>query len=665
MAGAKWVNNLFSNRRATAEESHAGGPVSRRRTSRASAQPRLEALEDRLVPTRLLVITAADSGAGTLRAAITTANQTQGLVTIDFAIGTSGSSQTINLTSALPTISATVLIDGTSQGGSAYSGSPLIELNGARAGGSASGLVLTGNDSTIQGLIIEHFAQDGILLKSNSTGNTVGGTTPGTGNVISGNGNDGIEIVNSGTTNNLVEGNFIGNNSDGTAALANKFDGVLIRAGASGNTIGGTASGASNVIFGNGNDGIEIVNSGTTNNLVEGNFIGTNSDGTAALANKFDGVLIRAGASSNTIGGTGSGAGNVISGDGNDGVEIVNSGTTNNLVQGNFIGSNSGGTAALANKFDGVLIRAGASGNTIGGTASGAGNVISGNGNDGVEIANSGTANNLVQGNFIGTNSGGSAALANKFDGVLIRTGASGNTIGGTASGASNVISGNGNDGIEIVDSGTTNNLVQGNTLGAQSNGVSDLGNGANGIAVRDLAGNNTIGGTGKGAGNIIAFNVGDGVLIGDTRAGILAGARNSIEGNTIFGNHRLGIFLGYDNTAKPPVVLANDSKGHPGVNNGYQNYPVLSTPQVTADSTILAGTLSSPNNPKTTFRIEFFSNSSADPSGYGQGEVFLGVVTVTTNANGQASFSLTLRTPLASGQVISATATDCAWQHV
>src|SRR6202043_4168137 len=121
-------------------------------------------LEDRVVPAALVVTSAADSGNGTLRAALITAQRMSGLVTIDFAIGARGSARTINLTSALPTISATVLIDGTSQGGSGYSGPPLIELNGARAGGSASGLVLTGNNSTIEGLFIDRFAQDGILL---------------------------------------------------------------------------------------------------------------------------------------------------------------------------------------------------------------------------------------------------------------------------------------------------------------------------------------------------------------------------------------------------------------------------------------------------------------------------------------------------------------------
>ncbi len=423
MTSAKWISNLFNSGRITAERRLVGGQMSRRQSPRVSAPPRLEALEDRFVPAPLMVTSAADSGTGTLRAALTTANQTTGLVTINFAIGVSGTSQTINLISALPAISATVLLDGTSQGGSSYSGPQLIELNGAAVVGSASGLVLTGSNSTIKGLIIDHFTQDGILLNGTATGNTIGGISAGSGNVLSGNGNDGIEIAGSGVMNNLVAGNFIGTTATGTSAIANTFDGIHIRSGASANTIGGTTAGASNVVSGNGNDGVEIVNSGTMKNLVLGNFIGTNSSGTKAIANTFDGIHISTGASANSIGGTAIGTGNVISGNSNDGIEIINAGTANNLVQGNFIGTNSSGTAILANTGDGVLLSNGAAGNTIGGTSAGTGNVLSGNGNNGIEIVNAGTMNNLVAGNFIGSNSSGTKAFANTFDGILLSTG--------------------------------------------------------------------------------------------------------------------------------------------------------------------------------------------------------------------------------------------------
>ncbi len=522
MTTATWIRHVFKTRTAP-----------RRMTG--MLRPLVEALEDRLVPAPLLVTSTADSGPGTLRAAITAANRMIGPATIgiDFVIGTPGSAQTIKLTSPLPAISASVRIDGTSQGGDNYSGPPLIELNGTSAGPNASGLELTGNNSVVEGLTIDHFAQDGIVLRDKAAGNTIGGTAAGAGNVLSGNGNDGIELVGRGTVQNLIEGNFIGTNAAGTAAFANRFDGIVIRGNASSNSIGGTATGAGNVISGNGNDGIEILNQGTTGNL--------------------------------------------------------------------------------------------------------------------------------VQGNDIGTNLGGTGAIANKFDGIVIRTGAGSNSVGGKASGAGTIISGNGHDGIEIVGEGTTNNLVQGNTIGAKSGGTSALSNAADGIAVRDHASDNTIGGTDQGAGNIIAFNGGDGVLVGDTTRGPAAGTGNAIEGNSIFGNKRLGIFLGFDDTSKPPVVLANNSLGHPKFNNSYQNYPVLNVPRLTPNGAILSGTISSPNNPGTQIRIEFFVSNSADPTGFGQGQFFFTAVTVTTNSSGMASFSFRLPSTLKSGQFISATATDAA----
>jgi len=102
------------------------------------------------------------------------------------------------------------------------------------------------------------------------------------------------------------------------------------------------------------------------------------------------------------------------------------------------------GTAKLGNTLDGVRIQAGATANTVGGTVSGAANVISGNARFGVYLDNSGTSGNVVLGNKIGTDVNGTAKLGNSIDGVAIASGATANTVGGTASGAANVISGNG-----------------------------------------------------------------------------------------------------------------------------------------------------------------------------------------------------------------------------
>ena len=219
---------------------------------------------------------------------------------------------------------------------------------------------------------------------------------------------------------------------------------MAIEAGAAGNTVGGTASGATNVISGNTQYGVYLDGTGTAGNLILGNLIGTNAASDTGLGNLY-GVFIGGSASGNTVGGTVTGAKNVISGNSYHGIEINASNA--NLVQGNFIGTNSSGTAVLGNLGSGVDISSGSSANTVGGTASGAANVVSGNLN-GVYLYGGGTSDNVVLGNLIGTNADGTAALPNNGHGVLVESGPAANTIGGTASGASNVISGNGGPGL-------------------------------------------------------------------------------------------------------------------------------------------------------------------------------------------------------------------------
>jgi CSLREA domain-containing protein len=319
---------------------------------------------------------------------------------------------------------------------------------------------------------------------------------------------------------NFVQGNFIGLKLNGNEALGNEFAGVYI-VGGNKNTIGGTTVAARNIISGNGDTGVDLDGEETTQNLVQGNYIGTNAAGTAALGNYYYGVVIEFCAQNNTIGGTADGARNVISGNDELGVYIVDETTTQNLVQGNYIGTDAAGTAALGNGIAGVLIDFGAHNNTIGGTTAAARNVISGNGDFGVGIGDEGTNNNLVQGNYIGTNAAGTAALGNYYDGVVIAFGAQNNTIGGTTAGARNIISGNGDDGVETIDLGTSGNLVQGNFIGTDFNGTADLGNGGDGVIIDFCATNNTIGGTASGAGNLIFGNDGDGVdLDEDTTVG-------------------------------------------------------------------------------------------------------------------------------------------------
>jgi hypothetical protein len=482
----------------------------------------------------------------------------------------------------------------------------------------------------------------GVYILGGASNNTIGGTAAGAGNVIAGNSDGGIFISGSGTTGTLVQGNLIGTDTSGAAALGNGGSGVLVANGASNNTIGGTADGAVNVIAGNGFCGILISGSGTTGNLVQGNYIGTDRAGTLVQGGNYIGVGIGDGATSNTIGGTATGARNVIAGNTMAsplphrltlippaaGVAIFGSGTTGNLVQGNYIGVALTG-AGLGNDI-GVAIVDGASSNTIGGTETEARNVISGNGGSGILISGSGTAGNLVLGNFIGTDASGTAPLGNGGNGITIEFGPSNNTIGGTAAGARNVISGNGANGVTISDAGTSGNVVQGNLIGTDATGITALANSGDGVAIIG-AGNNTIGGTMAGAGNTIAFNGNDGVLV-DTGTG------NAILGNSISGHPGLGIEL---------------------VNGGNHNqeFPVLVSVTSGNGSTTIQGTLTS--TAKTEFRLEFFANILCNPSGYGEGEQFLGYCTVMTDGDGNASFTATFAFEVGLDQFIAATATD------
>src|SRR5262249_49841849 len=251
--------------------------------------------------------------------------------------------------------------------------------------------------------------------------------------------------------------------------------------------------------------------------------------------------------SDNRIGGTTNTDGNLISGNGGPGFGVFGFGIyisrgAGNLVQGNKIGTDVTGAHALGNDEFGVDINTGASGNTVGGTAKGAGNLISGNGVAGVSIQSLfqlQSTDNVVQGNYIGTDVDGTASLPNGWDGIWVN--ANNNIIGGTAAGAGNLISGNGGpssdphhgNGIYIfgseLDGPATGNRVQGNKIGTDVTGRQALGNGGNGVfIVGARASDNTIGGTAAGAANTIAFNARDGVLVD-------GGVGNAIRRNAIF----------------------------------------------------------------------------------------------------------------------------------
>ena len=409
--------------------------------------------------------------------------------------------------------------------------------------------VITGEGSDgnkISGLQIKRCA-DGVRIESGADDNTIGGTTAAERNVISGNGSDGIEIRDGTTTGNAVMGNFIGTDVTGTADLGNSGRGVYVYE-APANFIGGTEPGARNLIAGNTGSGVFILGAGATGNQVQGNFIGTEVSGTAALGNGI-GVEV-SNAPANTVGGTTGMARNVISGNSGFGVSVFG---TANVVQGNFIGTDVTGSASLGN---GTGVRVSGVDNTVGGVTPGAGNVISGNGDllgDGLDVVNaSGTQ---MQGNFIGTNANGTAALPNARDGVYMYGGPN-NTIGGATAGAGNVISGNGDNGVNMAFAHA--NQVWGNFIGTDVAGTAALGNSNHGILLQDdFLGdpqNNTIGGVVSGEANTIAFNGNDGVRVDGSSA-----TGDAIRGNSIHSNGGKGIenINGGNGNLAPPVITA------------------------------------------------------------------------------------------------------------
>jgi len=257
---------------------------------------------------------------------------------------------------------------------------------------------------------------------------------------------------------------------------------------------------------------------------------------------------------------------------------------------------------------------------------------------------------NLVQGNLIGTDATGTTALGNTLDGVLIED-AGGNTIGGASVAARNVISANGDDGVNILGDDAVGNVVAGNYIGTDSTGTTALGNGVSvptgdGVALGRGASETTVGGLFPASRNLITANADAGVFVYRD-----AGAGNAIVRNSILANGGLGIALG------EKTVFVNDP-GDPDTGpNTYQNYPVLTSITVGATHTTVDGYLNS--LPNTTYRLEFYANTSCDASLHGEGESFLGVLNVTTDGTGNTLFSGTFPNTVPVTDQITATATD------
>lgn len=538
-------------------------------------------------------------------------------------------------------------------------------------GNDGDGIALTGNgtkNNQIEGNYIGSDVtgkvalgnENGISLSDGAERNNIAD------NLISGNKEYGVEMSGKATRRNSLKDNYIGTDATGTVALGNGNEGVKIKEGAYKNLIGTGDFSDRNIISGNIDDGIAIGGEATRHNRIEGNYIGTDVTGTKALGNN-DGVHIKDGSYKNII------AGNVISGNSDDGVPIADPRSVDNVVINNYIGTDISGTIALGNGDDGLAIDDGAGRNFV------ISNVISGNVSDAIEIQGTGARKILVAGNYLGTDATGTKALGNGTDGVDIDAGASKNIV------TRNVISNNGETGIEMNDEGTTKNIVTSNFIGTDATGTMDMGNAEDGIIIFDGASGNIVGDTKSatsipskfknndtlsqsqkylmrntpsllnndsliGKGNLINHNGGAGVLIADT---ISSG--NTISRNSIYDNAGLGIDLSNDSTRDG--LTPNDNGDIDTGANNLQNYPVIGSISSTNNGTELTGKLNS--LPKTSYKIEFFSSPNTKGSGADEGMNFLGSTNVRTDRNGDVNFEFTTDDAISNTEVVTATATN------
>lgn len=331
------------------------------------------------------------------------------------------------------------------------------------------------------------------------------------------------------------------------------------------------------------------------------------------------------------------------------GILVLSNGNT---IQGNWLGLNFDGTQIAGNgrsNDTGITVRG--DNNLIGGPNAADRNVVARSLQGIVVGTGSGSSdNNTIEGNFIGTDASGAIAAGNII-GVDVIPGAANNTF------RRNVISANGDYGVVIQGTTVSETRVVGNKIGVGADGTTALGNGDIGVLVANQSHDNQIGGSVVGEGNIIGNNTRGGVFISrdPTRTSgpfsQAPGVGNRVSNNRIFGSTQ-SLFVG-DPAASP----VNDNLDLDTGPNNLQNAPVLVSATKTATSLLnITGNFNS--TPNRTFRIEHFGIRNFI-NGIPQDMEFIGPTNVTTDANGNASFSVTLPSSLQNGHFVVSTATD------
>jgi Right handed beta helix region len=545
-----------------------------------------------------------DSGAGSLRAAIQSANSTGAGVSNAIAFAVTG---TITLNSDLPSITGTTaivagntatgnaptvginfnghagLVFATGSDGSQLVGLALGNANGNGVTLNAGGIVLN-NDYV--GLALNGSALgntgDGVFVAATSANNQIGfnpqaailagqgaAATGVVSNVISANGGNGISLH--GSANNTVVSNRIGTSVDGNSAMANGGNGIWLTAGSSGNTIGGAVAGNNtagaqnnptgnkgdasaivvvppplgNLVSGNGADGIRIDTS-STNNTLSGNFVGTTRSGTGDLGNQGDGVAIIGADGNSLLGCTVIDNPfiyyNVVSGNGGNGILVTNS--NNVTIRANFVGLGADNATVVGNARDGILINGSSQNTQVGGVIP-LGNVVSGNSLNGIEVAD--TASGFSTLNTFGGITAFYGIAPNGNDGVLITS------TGGNQTVQTNVLSGNLNNGLEIGGNASGVSVVP-NIIGLNTRGDGILANSGDGVLITGTAHDNVVGGTGLVPNlsvirqNTISGNTGYGVEISGAAYNNVVGQSaigTNIQESAALANGAGGVLLG------------------------------------------------------------------------------------------------------------------------
>jgi hypothetical protein len=423
------------------------------------------------------------------------------------------------------------VISGNGQSGMYIQSSLSLSIQGNYIGTDYTGSLKIGNQ------------QNGIAVYSGSNNLIVGGAAAGQGNVVSANGQNGVYVESSLTPS--FYGNIVGLNAIGTDTLPNKQSGIFINANSNNPTIGGSTVAQRNIVSGNLNSGIYILQS--TSPVLYGNYIGTDITGTINYGNTQNGISIYNVSSNPIIGGSIAGQGNLISGNGQQGLSIDNS--TTPIIKGNIIGLTSTASAIMANGYNGIYIT-NSSSPTIGGTSAIERNIVSGNKQSGMVVISCATP--TILGNYVGVDITGSVNLGNAQQGIDVEV-LNGAVIGNGTLAGMNIVSGNGFNGMNI--NAATNTIIQGNIVGTNISGLISLGNGQNGINIGNVSSNPIVGGAIAGQGNLVSGNGGSGIYFNNSINPIVKGniVGMASNGTTVIANLQAGIAM--FNGCNNPVV--------------------------------------------------------------------------------------------------------------